>query len=116
MLCLVLVPIFVVLGIAFGIKKDKAAKYISGFNSLTYEEQEKYDKKAMAIDMRNSLFLWALVMLIGAILSEFVSKWFILITYAVWIALFLKDFRSDGKKPFEKYLLEKEDEDDTEDT
>jgi hypothetical protein len=36
-------------------------------------KREKYDKKRMSINMRNSLFLWSGVLLLGAVLSYFFS-------------------------------------------
>lgn len=43
--CIVLVPLFLIIGLLFGIFKEKSAKFISGFNSLTKEQQALYDKE-----------------------------------------------------------------------
>ena len=44
-LCGVLVIPFVIIGVLFAIFKEKAAKFVSGFNSLPKEEQALYDKE-----------------------------------------------------------------------
>ncbi|NSC15933.1 DUF3784 domain-containing protein [Coprococcus comes] len=46
-LCGVLVIPFVITGVLFAIFKEKAAKFVSGFNSLPKEEKALYDKAHM---------------------------------------------------------------------
>ena len=46
-LCGVLVIPFVIIGVLFAIFKERAAKFVSGFNSLPKEEQALYDKAHM---------------------------------------------------------------------
>lgn len=53
-LCGVLVILFVIIGVLFAIFKEKAAKFVSGFNSLPKEEQALYDKAHIARDIRIS--------------------------------------------------------------
>ena len=43
-LCGVLVIPFVIIGVLFAIFKEKATKFVSGFNSLPKEEKALYDK------------------------------------------------------------------------
>lgn len=45
-----------ILSFIFALLKEKWAILISGFNSISKDEREKYDKKKMSIYMRNSLF------------------------------------------------------------
>lgn len=101
--CLVLAIIFLIVSIIFEVLKEKAAIIISGFNSFSKEEREKYDKKKMSIDMRNSFLLWAIVLLLGAILSYFISNYFAIIAIIIWIILFIKDVHMDSEKAFRKY-------------
>lgn len=103
--CIFLVPIFAIIGIVFAIFKEKSAKLVSGFNAFSEEEQALYDKEALAKDNRNSCFLWAVIMLIGALGSAFVTSYFALVAYIIWGFLFLKDVHIDAHKAFEKYLL-----------
>lgn len=103
--CIVLVPFFGILSIIFAIVKGNAVKLISGFNSFSEEERKLYDKERIAKDMRNKLFLWAVVMLIGALGSEFITIYFAMAAYAVWLVLFILDVHIDAHKAFEKYLL-----------
>ena len=51
-LCGVLVIPFVIIGVLFAIFKEKAAKFVSGFNSLPKEEQALYDKAHISRDIK----------------------------------------------------------------
>lgn len=102
-ICLVLAIIFLIVSIIFAVLKEKATIIISGFNSLSKEERERYDKKRMSIDMRNSFLLWAIVLLLGAILSYFISNYFAIIAIVIWVILFIKDVHMDPEKAFKKY-------------
>ena len=42
--CMILVIPFVIIGVLFTTFKGKAAKFVSGFNSFSKEEQALYDK------------------------------------------------------------------------
>ena len=42
--CIILVLLFLIIGVLFAIFKEKAAKFVSGFNSFSKEEQVLYDK------------------------------------------------------------------------
>ena len=42
--CIILVIPFVIIGVLFAIFKEKATKFVSGFNSFSKEEQALYDK------------------------------------------------------------------------
>ena len=79
-LCGVLVIPFVIIGVLFAIFKEKAAKFVSGFNSLPKGEQELYDKAHISRDIRNQCFTWAGIMLIGAASSYFLKKFTLIIT------------------------------------
>ena len=74
-LCGVLVIPFVIIGVLFAIFKEKAAKFVSGFNSLPKGEQALYDKAHISRDIRNRCFTWTGVMLIGAVLSYFLTPY-----------------------------------------
>ena len=83
--------------------KRKSVILISGFNSISKDEREKYDKKKMCIDMRNSLFIWAIILFLGAISSYYISKYCAIIAIVIWLIIFFKDFYIDSEKSFEKY-------------
>ncbi|MDE6034517.1 MAG: DUF3784 domain-containing protein [Ruminococcus sp.] len=104
-MCIILVPVFFTIGLLFGIFKDKATKFVSGFNSLSEKEQNLYDKVAISQDIRNSCFIWTSVMLIGALGSLFLTSYFAIIAYVVWGILFFKDIHFDVHKAFDKYLI-----------
>lgn len=103
--CIVLVLPFGIIGVLFSIFKEKSAKFVSGFNTLLKEEQEMYDKAWIARDIRNSCFIWAAIMLIGAVSSYFLTPYAALGAYIIWLILFFKDVHFDAHKAFEKYLL-----------
>lgn len=103
--CIILVPCFATIGLLFGILKEKSAKFVSGFNELSKEEQAMYDKAYIAKDMRNSCFLWTAIMLLGTLLSYFLTPYFAIVAYIVWAILFFKNVHMDAKKAFRKYLL-----------
>ncbi|MCI8585560.1 MAG: DUF3784 domain-containing protein [Lachnospiraceae bacterium] len=102
--CIVLVPGFFLTGLLFGIRKEKSAEWIAGFNTLPESEKMRYDKAAMVRDIRNSCFLWAAIMLLGAVWSYFLTPYAAIAAYVVWSVLFLKDLHVDARRAFEKYL------------
>lgn len=102
--CIVLVPGFAVIGLLFGIFKEKSAKFVSGFNTLSQKEQALYDKAWLARDIRNSCLLWAFIMMAGAVGSILLSDYVAILAYVVWGVLFFKDVHIDAHKAFKKYL------------
>lgn len=104
-LCGVLVVPFAVIGVLFAILKERAAKFVSGFNSLSKEEQALYDKARISRDIRSQCFTWTAIMLIGALLSYFLSPYMAVPTFIIWFVLFSKDIHFDNHKAFEEYLL-----------
>lgn len=104
-MCGILVVPFLIIGILFAIFKEKAAKFVSGFNSLPKEEQELYDKAYISRDMRNQCFTWSAVMFIGAVLSYFVTSYMAIPAFIIWGIMFFKEVHLDTRKAFEKYLL-----------
>lgn len=104
-MCGVLVIPFAVVGLLFGIFKGRAAKFVAGFNTFTVKEQEKYDKAAISRDIRNQCFIWAAIMLVGAVLSFVISPFMAIPTFIIWGVLFFKDTHLDVHKAFDKYLL-----------
>ncbi len=104
-LCGVLVIPFVMIGVFFAIFKEKAAKFVSGFNSLPKGEQELYDKAHISRDIRNQCFTWVGIMLIGAVLSYFLTPYMAIPAFIIWMVLFFKEVHFDTHKAFEKYLL-----------
>ena len=107
--CIILVPCFAIMGLLFAVLKEKSAKIVSGFNALSKEEQSMYDKAYIAKDMRNACFLWTAIMLIGSLLSYFLTSYFAIAAYIVWGILFFKDVHIDAEKAFEKYLIKNND-------
>ncbi len=103
--CIILVIPFLIIGVLFAIFKEKATKFVSGFNSFSKEEQALYDKAHISRDIRNQCFMWAIIMLAGALLSCFLTPYIAIPTYIIWLVLFFREFHFDNHKAFEKYLL-----------
>ena len=78
---------------------------ISGFNTLSKEKRDEYDRKRISKDMRNSLFLWSAIFFIGCVLSYFVSFYFAIAAFVLWLVLFFREVKSDPNKAFGKYKL-----------
>lgn len=104
-LCVALAIPFAIIGVLFAIFKEKATKFVSGFNSFSTDEQELYDKARISRDIRNQCFTWAAIMLIGALLSCFLSPYMAILAFIIWLVLFFKEVHFDNHKAFEKYLL-----------
>lgn len=103
--CGVLVIPFFIIGVLFAVFKEKGAKFVSGFNSLSKEEQALYDKAYISRDIRNKCFIWSAIMFIGAVLSYFVTSYMAIPAFVIWLILFFKEVHIDTHKAFEKYLL-----------
>ena len=56
-------------------------------------------------DIRNQCFMWAIIMLAGALLSCFLTPYIAIPTYIIWLVLFFREVHFDNHKAFEKYLL-----------
>lgn len=104
-MCGVLVIPFLIMGVLFAIFKEKAAKFVSGFNSLSKEEQALYDKSCISRDIRNQCFAWSVIMFIGAVLSCFVTSYMAIPAFIIWGIMFFKEVHIDTHKAFDKYLL-----------
>lgn len=71
--CILLSVFFSIIALIFTIMRGKASILISGFNTLPKNEQKLYDKDFLVRDMRNLMFLLGFIMLIGALLSYFIT-------------------------------------------
>lgn len=103
--CLLMGGLFLLFAIIFELLKEKAAFFISGFNAIPKQERATYNQLKMSQDMRNSFLVWSLIFGFGALLSYGISSYMALVSFAVWLLLFLKDVHLDAKKAFEKYKL-----------
>lgn len=103
-MCLVLGVIFALMGLVFAIGKEKAAILVSGFNSLSKEERDRYDTAYISRDMRNQCWLWTVILLAGAVLTYYVSPYMAVIAMIVWLYVFFKEIHLDTYTAFKKYL------------
>lgn len=103
--CIVMAVMFLIFSIIFALLKEKGAILISGFNSLSKEKREKYDKLKMSKDMRNLNLAWSTLFIIGGILSHFASPYIAIIFFIIWLILFFREVHFDTEKAFGKYKL-----------
>ena len=104
-MCGVLVIPFAIVGLLFGLLKEKATKFVAGFNSFSEKEQDLYDKAAISRDIRNQCYAWSALMLAGMVLSYVFTSYMAIPTFIIWCILFFKDTHIDVNKAFDKYLL-----------
>ncbi|MCI9489456.1 DUF3784 domain-containing protein [Lachnospiraceae bacterium 48-42] len=102
-ICIVSSLLFCLFALIFTFLKGKAAMLISGFNTLSKEQRESYDKEKMCKDQRNAFLLWAVILGAGSILSYFISEYAAPAAFAVWLVVFFKDVHLDEEKAFGKY-------------
>lgn len=69
-MCAILAIIFGMLGIFFALAKENGAKFVSGFNSFSKDEQALYDKKLISKDMRNQCFILKLARTLSLLKCE----------------------------------------------
>ena len=98
--CGVLVILSVVISVLYAVSKEKAANFVSGFNSLPKEKQVVYDKAYMSRDTRNRCFVWVDVMFIGAVLSYILTPYMVILAFVLWMALLFKNVHFDADKAF----------------
>ena len=103
--CMILVPFFGALALIFCIGKEKATGLLAGFNDLPEKERALYDRARMAKDSAGDFAVWALIMFIGALVSQWISTYAAIVAYVVWLVLLFKDMHLDARKAFQKYLL-----------
>lgn len=104
-MCGVLVIPFAIVGLLFGLLKEKATKFVAGFNSFSEKEQDLYDKAAISRDIRNQCYAWSALMLAGMVLSYVFTSYMAIPTFIIWCILFFKNTHIDVHKAFDKYLL-----------
>lgn len=104
--CIIMAGIFLVLAIVFALLKEKGAMLVSGFNTLPREERERYDKRKISTDMRNSFLIWGLIFILGGIFSYLVSSYAAIAAGVLWLILFFKEVHFDTDKAFGKYRLQ----------
>lgn len=102
-ICLVLAIFCLIITIVFTVLKEKGASLISGFNTIPERQRKKYDTRKMVADMRNSIFLSFLVLILGTILSYFFNKYLGIVALVIWLILMFKNVHLDAEEAFGKY-------------
>lgn len=104
-MCIILVPVFWLIAVLMLLLKEKGAVLMAGFNTLSAEEQGRYDRKRIAQDTQRQYWGWGLLFLAGAGLCLLVSGYVAIPVYGVWIVMFFKNVHLTPEKAFEKYRL-----------
>ena len=104
-MCLGFVIFFTSIVGIFSILGKKGAILISGFNLKSKDEREEYDTERMSKDFRNSMLIWIVIFLIGAIGSYYISQYCSVIAFVIWLIIFFKDVHLDEEKAFGKYKI-----------
>ena len=102
--CLLLGLVMCILGSIFAFGKANMARFVSGFNTFTEEEQQQYDRAHICRDIRNLYFQLALLLFAGALLT-LIRQWIAIPIFLLWIICFLKDVHLDRNNAFDKYKL-----------
>lgn len=59
----------------------------------------------MSKDQRNSMLVWTIIMLVGAIFSFVITQYAAIIAGIIWLIVFIKDVHLDTEKAFGKYKI-----------
>ena len=105
--CLLFVIFFILILGVFSVLGEKATILISGFNSKSKDEREKYDKEKMIKDYKKSFAIWIVILLLGALSSYYISQYCSVIVFVIWLIIFFKDVHLDEEKAFGKYKIKK---------
>lgn len=100
--CLILGVFTLFLALFFLIGKEKSARFISGFSTMSQEEQAKYDKEKMSKDMYILFLQLTLIAVCGGIFSIWEQKTVVLFSI-VWLLRFFREVHLDNVKAFGKY-------------
>lgn len=95
---------FALIALLFTIKKDNY-RLIAGFNDLSKDKQDLYNKQKIRIDMRNHFLLYSIIFIVGTILTYLFSLVFGIISIIIWVILFIKSIKLDTDKALKKYKL-----------
>lgn len=103
---LLLALVMALLALAFGLGKARAARWISGFSTMTPERQRGYDRERMARDMRDLYLKPALILLAGAAASM-ASRYLVIPAFILWALWFFRSVHVDQDKAFGKYKIKR---------
>ena len=101
--CLSLAGLFFPLALLLMLLGEKGAVLISGFNTWPKSKRDMYDKRKLVSDQARLLWIWAIILSMGAVLSYFISPYFGLVAFILWLILAFKDVHWDANRAFEKY-------------
>ena len=103
--CIILVIPFLIIGVLFCDFMEKQQNLFQDLIHFLKKNRALYDKAHISRDIRNQCFMWAIIMLAGALLSCFLTPYIAIPTYIIWLVLFFREVHFDNHKAFEKYLL-----------
>lgn len=104
-ICLIMAGLFFLLALIFALLGEKGAKLIISFGTLPAERRQEYNQQKMSADMRDTLLVWGFVFAAGGLLSYVLTAWASVLSFLVWIVLFIKEALWKPEKKFDQYRL-----------
>jgi hypothetical protein len=87
---------------------EKVVKMITGFNTFSEEEQNKYDKKKIAKDFRNKSFILTGIIAICTGLSFVMSVFSLVVMIIFFLSFYIMPPFISIEKAFSKYKIKSE--------
>ena len=100
---------FIIFGIwfcLFTFGGELMAHFVPGVSMLRKEKQALYDKKAIVEDTAKRFGIYAVLMLVGAVLCKFVWKYSIILVIIIWIIMVARVLKYPYSKMFVKYKMD----------
>ncbi len=104
--CITMAVFFLFIALIFAVKKENATGFVAGFNGLSKQERETYDRARISLDYRNLFLSWAGIFLVSSVLCFFILPQLVWVAYVIWIISLAQHTHLDARKAFEKYKLE----------
>ncbi|MGN8809237.1 DUF3784 domain-containing protein [Absicoccus porci] len=82
--------IFFLMGISFYKSNGKAANFLTGYNSKSLEERQKFDENQLCKDYGKKMMLWAIPYLIGIGIDMYSPGKGVFIASILWVILLIQ--------------------------
>ncbi len=103
--CLVLGVLFCLLAGGFALAGPRAARFVSGFSTLSPTQRSRYDTAAISRDYVRRFLGWGVLLLVGAGGSALWNGWAAALALIVWQLLFWRQVHWNPEEEFSDYLI-----------
>ena len=103
--CLVLGVLFCLLAGGFALAGPGAARFVSGFSTLSPTQRSRYDTAAISRDYVRRFLGWGVLLLVGAGGSALWNGWAAALALIVWQLLFWRQVHWNPEEEFSDYLI-----------